>query len=172
MTDSDICICNYPKWVYDKYDKEYYAMPLSILDQSGVKKQKGDIEFPLELDGNIVKFLAVPFTEVGNRGIPVPDIEAIYHDVSVGNDIISKQFMELTWQNLDGKHYKKYDIKNHLILAGCEASETSKQFDELEGKEVLVCTNKKEIYKALHPIDEFLEKHILELESIKDKIYI
>lgn len=172
MTESDICICHYPKWVYDKYDKEYYAMPLSILERSGVKKQKGDIEFSLELDEKIVKFLAVPFDEnFGKRGIPVPDVEMVYHDVAVGHDIISKQFMQLTWEKLNDKHYKKYDVKSHFVLAGCETSDTSKVFDELEGKEILMCENK-EVYKALHPIDEFLGQHILELESIKDKIYI
>lgn len=168
---TDICSCIFPIWVYDKNDKEYFAMPIEVMDEDGIKKQKGDIEFVVNRDGQDIKFLAVPFESVGIRGIAIPETDTVYHDVKIGekcDDVIAKQFTKLTWQKLDGKHFKKYDVRGHIFIAGCEPSDTHKEFDELEGKEVLKCKDKT-VYSILHPIDEFIDLHILELEQIKEK---
>lgn len=167
--EKDICICHYPVWAYDKYNNEWYGLPAIILERMGITKQKGDIEFILERDGVNVNFIAVPFSEVGTRGIPVPENDIVYHDVKIGNDIVSKQFTKLTWQKPDGKHFKKYEVRDHYAVAGCEPSETYRESEydnEGKEKEVLKCVNK-DVFEVLHPIDEFINMHVLELEKLK-----
>lgn len=166
---TDICICNYPIWMYDEKGEEYFALPIEIAKERGIqiRRDLGDLEIVVNRDDRDIIFLAIPFRTVKERNIEIPEIEIVDHDVLVGQDIISKQFMKLTWQKIIDEVVKKYDLRGHVVVAGCKPSEMVKEleFDLLgKEKEILRCSDKG-IFTILHPMEEFLEKHILELKN-------
>jgi hypothetical protein len=52
---------------------------------------------------------------------------------------------------------KKYDVVGHVVFAGCELSEASK------GEDGILACDEKSIFKVLHPAEEWIEKHVIEL---------
>jgi hypothetical protein len=170
--------------MYDKDNKEYFALPIDVVKERGIQIEKGvenglngDLEIDVEIEGKPVKFLAIPFDTVKRRHIEIPEIEIVDHDIPIGlkGDYITKQFTKVTWKKVTDEFTKKYDIKGHIVIAGCKPSETVKTGDE-EGKDKdgeekfqhqkLQCTEK-EIFSVLHPMEEFLEDHIGDIEEMR-----
>jgi hypothetical protein len=142
---TSICVCKFPIWMYGKNNKEYFAIPVDVAEEKGIQQRAdlGDLEIKVDIEGQDTKFLAV-----GLHG-----------------EYITKQFAKVTWKKPAVDSYtKKYEVKGHIVIAGCKHSETSKMFDEAEGKEKLQCTEK-EIFSVLHPIEEFLNEHIGDIEQ-------
>jgi hypothetical protein len=159
--------------MYDKDNKEYFAIPVEVAEERGIQRAESDIEVVVKVDDQDVKFLAIPFETARVRGIEIPEIDIVDHDIPIGllgKDFITKQFVKVKWHKLNDKlndeYTKKYDIREHIVVAGCKHSDAlkNKEFDELEGKEKLHCTEK-EVFSVLHPIDEFLNQHIMEIEQ-------
>lgn len=167
VDEQKICVCKFPIWMYDKDNKEYFAIPVEVAEERGIQRIESDIEVIVKIDDQDVKFLAIPFETASKRGIEIPEIEIVDHDIPIGllgKDFITKQFVKLKWKKIDPDSYtKKYDIREHIVVAGCKLSDTLKEFDESEKKEKLKCTEK-EIFDVLHPIDEFLNQHFMEIE--------
>lgn len=169
-----ICACNYPIWLYDKNGVEYFSIPVEIAKERGIEYRPdlGDLEIVINRDEQDIKFLAIPMETISKRGLEseIPEIEVVDHEsiLSDGSTIV-RQFMKVVWLKITDELVKKYDIRNHIFIAGCKSSEMikEKEFDYFgKESEVLRCSDKG-IFTVLHPIDEFLEKHIVELESIK-----
>lgn len=183
MCNMTICSCLFPVWIYDnaKDDEEYFALPVEVIEERGIqiREDLGDLLIDIKRDGRDIKFLAIPFKSIekyGRKDVEesVPEIEMVDHEIvlSDGSHLV-KQFMKVTWQKITREdsekyHIKEYDIRGHIFSAGCEYSDVIKEleFDDLLGKEkeVLKCTEK-DIYVVLHPINEFLEQHIVELKT-------
>jgi len=109
-------------------------------------------------DGKGIEYLAMPIETIKDGDIPVPDIE---YEETEGLDGIIRGYIAVTWQKVkDGDVVKKYDVVGHVVTAGCQLEEASKGED---GK--LVC-DEKSIYVVLHPIEEWIEQHIIELPSL------
>jgi hypothetical protein len=166
---TSICVCKFPIWMYGKNNKEYFAIPVDVAEEKGIQQRAdlGDLEIKVDIEGQDTKFLAIPFETVISRGIEVPEWELVDYDIPVGlhGEYITKQFAKVTWKKPAVDSYtKKYEVKGHIVIAGCKHSETSKMFDEAEGKEKLQCTEK-EIFSVLHPIEEFLNEHIGDIEQ-------
>lgn len=156
---TSICACNYPIWFYDKNNEEYFGIPVEIANEIGIRTQKelGDLEVTINRDDQDIKFLAVPFKGIAERGVDIPDIEIVDHE----SDGVVKQFMKVTIIKIEkGTYTKKYEVKGHIFVAGCELSETN---DSDKSEEAPKCIDKL-VYEILHPIDEFIEKHIVELK--------
>ncbi len=173
IVEQKICVCKFPIWMYDKDNKEYFAIPVEVAEERGIQRTESDIEVIVKIDDQDVKFLAIPFETASKRGIEIPEIEIVDHDIPIGllgKDFITKQFVKVKWHKLNDDYTKKYDIREHIVVAGCKLSDAlkNKVFDELEGKEQLKCTEK-EVFSVLHPIDEFLNQHIMEIESERIK---
>lgn len=165
--ENKICVCKFPIWMYDKDNREYFALPVEIADERGIQRTISDIEVTVKIDGQDVKFLAIPFDTVAERDIDIPEIEMVEHDIPIGlagSDFITKNFVKLIWKKPTDEFTKKYEVQGHIVVAGCKHSETIK-VDE-EGTEKLKCTEK-EIFSVLHPADEFLNQHIMDIEEIK-----
>lgn len=175
---SVICACNYPIWLYDKNDDEYFALPVDVAKDKGIihRPDLGDFEIVIVRDGSDIKFRAMPMKTMDSRGPEfraediIPESEMVDHEVMLSDgSTIVKQFMKLKWVPTTDEFLKKYDVKGHIFVAGCKPSELVKEKEvDLEGKEteVLKCSEKG-IFSVLHPIDEYLEKHIAELESLR-----
>lgn len=179
-----ICACNYPVWLYDKNNEEFFAIPVDVANEKGIQHRPdlGDFEIDINRDGQDIKFLAIPMKTISDKtrsrelGLGdgtdiIPEIEMVDHEtvLSDGSSIV-RQFMKVVWLKVTDEFVKKYDVRGHIFVAGCKPSEIikEKEFDDLEGKEkeVLHCSEKG-IFVVLHPIDEFLEKHIVDLGTLK-----
>lgn len=174
IVEQKICACNYPIWLYDKNDEEYFAIPVEVANEKGIEHRYdlGDLEIVINRDGQDIKFLAIPMKTISERGLEseIPEIEMVDHDSILSDgSIIVRQFMKVGTSKITDEFVKKYDVRGHIFIAGCKPSEMvkEKEFDYFgKEKEVLRCSEKG-IFTVFHPIDEFLEKHIVELESIK-----
>lgn len=169
-----ICACNYPIWLYDKNNEEYFSIPVDVAKEKGIEYRPdlGDLEIVINRDEQDFKFLAIPMKTISERGLEsiIPEIEVVDHEsiLSDGSTIV-RQFVKVVWTKITDEIVKKYDVKGHIFIAGCKSSEMvkEKEFDYFgKENEVLRCSDKG-IFVVLHPIDEVLEKHIVELESIK-----
>lgn len=110
-------------------------------------------------DGQEIEYLAMPLEVIENGEISVPDIAV---QRTKGLDGITRDYVSVRWQDiLPSMHTKKYDVKGHVVTAGCELSEAIKEED---GN--LQCDSKS-IYMVLHPLEEWKEKHVIEIPSVK-----
>lgn len=113
-------------------------------------------------DGLGIEYLAMPIEVIKDGDIRVPEID---HEEAQGFDGITRDYIKVKWQETkDDMVMKKYDVVGHIVFAGCEPSDTSKEKDG-----TLVC-NDKSIFVVLHPAEEWMTKHVIELKktSIKD----
>lgn len=109
-------------------------------------------------DGQDVEYLAMPLEVIEGGELPVPDIDTIETE---GLDGIVRYYVSVTWKPVTpDMHLKKYDVVGHVVTAGCELSET------IQGEDGLQCDSKS-IYVVLHPIEEWVEKHIIEISPGK-----
>lgn len=126
-------------------------------------------------------------------GITIPDIELLEHEIIGSESGIVGQFVGVVWKEptrikvgskieskveseLPGKenestgkekvvdYIKPYDVRGHIVYAGCEFESTTKEIDRF-GKEVLQCENGKNIYIVLHQIDEWISWHTVGLDK-------
>ena len=101
----------------------------------------------------------MPIEIIKDGDMPIPDIE---YEKTEGLDGIIRDYIAVTWQKVkDGDVVKKYDVNSHVVTAGCQLGEASKEED---GK--LAC-DEKNIYVVLHPIEEWIEQHIVELPLLE-----
>lgn len=106
-------------------------------------------------EGQSIEYLAMPVEVIKDGDIRVPDID---HEEAEGFDGVIRDYISVKWQEIkDDMVMKKYDVVGHIVFAGCEPSETLKEEDG-----TLVC-NDKSIFTVLHPAEEWVEKHVIEL---------
>jgi hypothetical protein len=111
-------------------------------------------------EGQEVEYLAMPLEIIEGGIVPVPDIEV---QNTEGLDGIKRRYVAIKWKDITPDlHVKKYDvIGGHIVFAGCELSEALK-----EDNGNLRC-DAKSIYKVLHPYEEWIENHVVEIPSTK-----
>ena len=106
-------------------------------------------------EGRSIEYLAMPVEVIKDGDIRVPEID---HEEAEGFDGVIRDYISVKWQEIkDGMVMKKYDVVGHIVFAGCEPSETSKGEDG-----ALSCTDKS-IFTVLHPAEEWVDKHVIEL---------
>jgi hypothetical protein len=112
-------------------------------------------------DGKEIEFLAMPIEAIKEGDLPVPDIE---YEETEGLDGVVRSYIAVKWYKVnEGDFVKKYDIADHVVVAGCLLEETSKGGD---GK--LAC-DEKSIYAVYHPVEEWINQHIIELPLTSPK---
>lgn len=89
------------------------------------------------------------------RSIENPQFEEVKEE---GFDGIIHEYMAVVWKDPKNATTKKYDINNHIVVAGCDFP------TEKKGK--LKCVDK-QIYVVLHPIDEWIEHHMIKISTEK-----
>jgi hypothetical protein len=110
-------------------------------------------------DGQEIEYLAMPLQVIENGEIPVPDIDV---QNAEGLDGIVRDYVVVRWQDVTpNMHAKKYDVVGHVVIAGCELSEASK------GEDGNLQCDSKSIYTVFHPLEEWKEKHIIEIPPMK-----
>ena len=106
-------------------------------------------------DGQSIEYLAMPVEVIKDGDIRVPDID---YEEAEGFDGVIKGYISVKWQEIkDGTVMKKYNVVGHVVFAGCELSDASK------GEDGILACNDKSIFKVLHPAEEWVEKHVVEL---------
>jgi hypothetical protein len=106
-------------------------------------------------DGQEVEYLAMPLEVIEDGEFPIPDIDTVEAE---GLDGIIRYYISVTWKQITpDMHVKKYDVVGHVVTAGCELSEATK------GEDGHLQCDSKSIYVVFHPIEEWIEKHIIEL---------
>lgn len=126
MVASGICVCRYPLKIIDKRDEDGDG-------KNGIEH----ISIPLSVIDN----------EMGGQAI-LPIIE---EDI----EIDGRKYTAVLWRELDHDNVKTYDVRDHIVIAGCE-------------KEELQC-DAKSIYSVFHPSEEWRKVHIVVLENEKEK---
>lgn len=94
-------------------------------------------------------YIAIPeedFEDMGSVSVPTFK-EIIYED--------GEEYMSVLWKDPENAYTKKYIVNGHIVIAGCEAT--------INGKEIK-CRDK-ELYVVLHPIDEWINYHIIEISQ-------
>lgn len=109
-------------------------------------------KFPLiivdERDGKEVTYLGIPIETIDEMGeFNIPDLEVVETESLNG---ITGQYMKVTWQESHEK-VNKYDVVGHIVTAGCP-------------EDAIEC-DVKSIYEVYHPIDEWIDFHIVELKG-------
>lgn len=64
------------------------------------------------------------------------------------------KYMSVLWKDPKGASLKKYNVNNHIVYAGCA---------NVDGQK-LMC-RKKDLFLVLHPVDEWLENHIVRIDD-------
>lgn len=110
-------------------------------------------------DSQDIEYLAMPLEVIEDGEISVPDIDVLDTE---GLDGIIRHYVAVTWKEVTPDlHVKKYDVVGHVVTAGCEISEASK------GEDGHLQCDSKDIYVVLHPLEEWIDKHIIELSPGK-----
>lgn len=122
-------------------------------------------KYPLHIidkrDNEEIEYLAFPDEVIDdmNGKIIVPEFEVIKEE---GFDRKIHEYMGVMWKDPTGATTKKYEVNDHIVIAGCD----SKLSDD--GKK-LQC-KKKELYVVFHPLDEWEDFHIVELHKKNKKL--
>lgn len=82
--------------------------------------------------------------------IPIPDMEVLDE---IGFDNIKRKYMKVKWQNNIPSNAKRYNINDHLVMAGCAEDQLS--------------CDTKSIFSVSHPLDEWNEYHMIDLNETK-----
>jgi hypothetical protein len=110
-------------------------------------------------DSQEVEYLAMPLEVIEDGELPVPEIDTLETE---GLDGIIRYYVSVTWKPVTpDMHVKKYDVVGHVVTAGCELSEA------IQGEDGHLQCDSKSIYVVLHPIEEWVEKHIIEISPGK-----
>lgn len=119
--------------------------PLIIIDERDKKIVDGK-------EIGVIEYLALPIEVIRNDmgGEPFePSIDDEFHEIE-GFDGIVRQYVKVTWKEPDHDGIKKYDVVGHIVQAGCPE-------DQLQ------CETKG-IYAVYHPLEEWIEHHIVVLK--------
>ncbi len=108
-------------------------------------------KFPLVFvdtrNGKDIEYIAIPGEDFENMDeVSKPEFHQMIED---GPDGESHKYMAVLWKDPHNAVTKKYDVDNHIVIAGCNAKYAN---------EGLQC-KRKELYVVLHPIDEWKEHH-------------
>jgi hypothetical protein len=106
-------------------------------------------------DGDNVEYTAMPTDLIEGGDIPAPTIVPIKTE---GLDGILRDYIAVQWQQLAHQNIKGYDVIGHVVYAGCEPSEIKIVNGEVK------CDSKK-IYIVLHPAEEWIDHHMIQLPS-------
>lgn len=103
-----------------------------------------------EREDTEVSYLAFPdeFIDEMEGEIIVPNI--MLKELE-GLDGITRQYIEVQWKETKIDNVKKYDVNGHIIYAGCDENE-------------LQC-DRKSVYRVLHPLEEWVNYHIVVIKS-------
>lgn len=104
-------------------------------------------------DGENVQYTAMPTDLIEGGDIPAPTIVPIKTE---GLDGILRNYIAVQWQQLTHQNIKGYDVVGHVVYAGCEPSEIKIVDGEVK------CDSKK-IYIVLHPEEEWIDHHMIQL---------
>lgn len=103
-------------------------------------------------DGTDRDFISIPLEILnGINEIPIPYMEVV--DEKDFDDKMAT-YMKIEWQKIS-KDAKRYNVNDHIVLAGCSEDQLS--------------CDTKSIFAVYHPIDEWNEYHMLEIDKTKDK---
>lgn len=103
--------------------------------------------------GDKVEYMSIPedvFDEMGC--IRMPELEVIEEE---GFDGKLHKYMGVIWKDPKDATTKKYDVNDHIVIAGCDGV--------VDGKKM--SCKKKELYVVLHPIEEWKEHHIVKIKA-------
>lgn len=113
-------------------------------------------KFPLiivdERDGKEIEYFAMPIETIqdGSGGFDdssLPDMEVVEAESLTG---IIGTYMKVVWKE-PHSGTSKYDVHGHVVVAGCP-------------EDALEC-DAKNIYVVYHPIEEWIDHHIVELKK-------
>jgi len=104
-------------------------------------------------DGDNIDYISIPSEILREMGEVRVDFEEVKEK---GFDGEMHDYMAVIWKDPSNATTKKYDVNNHIVIAGCDAK-------VVNGKK-LQC-KKKELYIVFHPIDEWISHHIVDLQS-------
>lgn len=111
-------------------------------------------------DAKEIEFIAMPLEVINDGELPVPDIDTLETE---GLDGIVRHYVSVTWRPVTpDMHTKKYDVVGHVVTAGCELSEA------IQGEDGHLQCDSKSIYVVLHPLEEWVEKHIIEISPFNN----
>lgn len=115
-------------------------------------------KFPLHVidkrDGDEIEYLAFPDEYIDDMDgvIKVPKFEVVKEE---GFDGKIHEYMGVMYKDPLEATTKKYEVNNHIVIAGCD-SKVSEDGKKLQCK-------KKELYVVFHPLEEWQENHVVEL---------
>lgn len=101
-------------------------------------------------DGEDKVFVSLPLEILDGTEVPIPDIEVV--EEKDFNDKMAK-YMMVKWQSIVPKNTKRYNVNEHIVLAGCPEDQLS--------------CDTKSIFAVYHPIDEWNAYHMIELKGKK-----
>lgn len=113
-------------------------------------------KYPLHVidnrDDDEIEYLAFPddYIDDVDGEIAVPEFDIIEEK---GFDGKVHEYMAVMWHDPSNAITKKYDVAEHIVIAGCESKSDGKKIQ----------CKKKELYIVMHPLDEWLEHHVVEL---------
>lgn len=105
-------------------------------------------------DNDTIEYLAFPddYIDEVEGEIDVPKFDVVEEE---GFDRKKHVYMSVLWKDPKNATTKRYDVADHIVVAGCEARV------DTDGKK-MQC-KRKELFVVLHPIDEWKDHHIVEL---------
>ncbi len=114
-------------------------------------------------EGKAIEYIAMPTQVINATDIPIPFIDPVETE---GPDGIKRKYIAVKWQEVpldkgDSKSngvVKRYDhhIPDHIVIAGCEASEISIIDGEMK-------CDIKSIYTVLHTWEDWRDFHFIQL---------
>jgi hypothetical protein len=103
--------------------------------------------------GSSDTYISIPLEVTDGVEVPIPDMEVVDE---IGFDNIKQKYMKVKWQELIPTWAKRYNVNEHIVIAGCQESELS--------------CGSKSIFAVFHPISEWNEIHMIELnETVRKK---
>ncbi len=103
--------------------------------------------------GYDIEYVAFPddYIEEVDGDIVIPEFEQLRER---GFDGEEHDYMAVVYQEPKDANTKKYDVNDHIVVAGCHA--------ETDGKK-MIC-KKKELFMVLHPLDEWEKYHKVKIK--------
>lgn len=103
-------------------------------------------------DGDNISYISIPDEVLEEEGgVDYPEFEEVKEE---GFDGKMHDYMAVIWKDSKNAITKKYDVNEHIVVAGCDARSDGKK---------MKC-KKKELYMVLHPIDEWISYHIVSIK--------
>lgn len=104
-------------------------------------------------DEDNIKYISIPEEVLEEEGgLDNPEFEKVTEE---GFDGELHEYMAVIWKEPKNAHTKKYDVNEHIVVAGCDAKVDN------NGKKI--ACRKKEMYMVLHPWKEWNDHHIVKI---------